>query len=192
VRPLFLRLVATGICVAMPTKAMDASVASNGTIVTGVSSSHLTKLKSMLGSAQRVLPDTWRVSVYDLVDDLAPADLQLLNSYCGVTVKPFPGTMDFRYLASSAWKVHIIEAELDLLMPQDFVLYVDAGMQFARQWIPSTIFVAAREQGVVGIKTAGPVAMYTHPSTFAELASIAPTLGVTTVSDYQCTSMICG
>lgn len=34
--------------------------------------------------------------------------------------------------------------------------------------------------------------MYTHPGTFAELASIAPTLGVTTVSDYQHTSMVCG
>ena len=138
--------------------ALCAAADAKGTIVTGLSSNHLAELKGMLASAQRVLPDMWRVSVYDLVDDLKPVDVQLLNSYCGVTVKPFPGTMDFRYLASSAWKVHIIEAELDLLMPQDFVLYVDAGMQFARQWIPSTIFVAAREQGVVGIKTAGPAA----------------------------------
>ena len=144
--------------------ALCAAADAKGTIVTGLSSNHLAELKGMLASAQRVLPDMWRVSVYDLVDDLAPADLQLLNSYCGVTVKPFPGTMDFRYLASSAWKVHIIEAELDLLMPQDFVLYVDAGSRFARWWVPAAIFDAARERGVVGIETQGPATASAGPT----------------------------
>jgi len=88
--------------------------------------------------------------------------------------------------------VHIIEAELDLLMPQDFVLYVDAGARFARWWVPAAIFDAARERGVVGIETQGPVAMYTHPQTFTELASIAPDLGVRNVADYRHTAMICG
>ena len=144
--------------------ALCAAADAKGTIVTGLSSNHLAELKGMLASAQHVLPDMWRVSVYDLVDDLKPVDVQLLNSYCGVTVKSFPGAVDFRYLTNSAWKVHIIEAELDLLMPQDFVLYVDVGARFARWWVPAAIFDAARERGVVGFETQGPATASAGPT----------------------------
>jgi hypothetical protein len=175
-----------------------------GILVTGTSSNHFSQLHGLVASAQRHLPDTWRIVVYDLLGDLAPKDKRRLAGWCGVEYRIFDAqrvhnsTWFPRYLTLSVWKPSIIRDCLRELPAGGLVVYADTSIRLHEPLGPALIF-AVQEHGFVGRQTASPIAMYTHPGMAFELARdrAARTGGdsvvaAANISEYSTAPMVCG
>ena len=169
-----------------------------GILVTGTSHNHFAQLYGLVHSAQRHLPPTWRVVVYDLLGDLAPTDAARVASWCRVEYRRFDtqrvhnSTWFQRYLTLSVWKPSIIRESLLALPPGGIVFYADTSVRLHEPLSPALI-AAVQTRGFVGRQTASPIAMYTHPQMATELARDRSVAEVpVNISDYNTAPMVCG
>ena len=147
-----------------------------GILVTATSRNHFQQLHGLIRSAQVHLPSSWRFVVYDLLADLAPHETVRLVTWCGVEYRQFDSsrtnaTWERNYLTLSVWKPLIIHDCLLELPPGGLVLYADSSTRLHSP-LSASLVHAAQTIGIVGRRTASPVAYYTHQAMVIELAKI--------------------
>jgi len=189
-----------------------------GALVTGISANHLHQVRGMLQTAKTHLPTSWRFIVYDLVGDMKPVDVSRVQKWCRVDYRRFDtvsaatkshrnlstptsnlharnvvrSMLDPRFLTNSAWKPLIILECLASLPEDSILVYADASMRFTGSLAESGLLQLASRYSFVGKTTASPIAMYTHPKTFTELARISRNRTRPEIREYMHARMVCG
>ena len=169
-----------------------------GSLVTATSSDHFPQAFGLIRSAQRHLPRTWNIVLYDLLGDLGAKNVGKVQGWCGVEYRRFdPSRTDKSwypgYLTLSVWKPLIILDCLKALGPDGVVLYADTSTRL-HQRLSDALLAAVRILGFVGRQTASPIALYTHPQMAVELFRQKPRNETTAgnLSTYLDAPMVCG
>ena len=160
-----------GTAVATPRSATNAAAV--GTLVTGTSLNHFAQLPGLIQTAQLHLPPRWNIVVYDLLGDLTSTNVRNIKTWCGVEYRRFNASRvssmwEPKYLTLSVWKPFIIHDCLRQLPRHGIVLYADTSTRL-HEPLSDDLLAAVRTTGIVGRKTASPIAMYTHPQMAVEL-----------------------
>lgn len=166
-----------------------------GALVTGTSLNHFAEMRGLIVSAQRYLPLSWQIVIYDLVNDLPESATLQASAWCGVQLRRFalerfPVDLDRRLLTVSMWKPFMIWQLLQSLPEPSVVIYADASTRF-HEPLGAPLLQAVQALGVVGRPTAGPVAHYTHPLMLSELAKLGAVDRVD-LHEYVDAPMLCG
>ena len=169
--------------------------ATNGLVLIASCVAQFTELHGLIRSAQDHLPISWPIVLYDLVGDLSEKARKEAASWCGVELRHFELErfgikLDSRLLTVSMWKPFMIRQCLLGLPPSGIVVYADASTRFQAP-LGAPLVDAVHQLGFVGRATAGPVAMYTHPDTVADLAKLGAAVR-SDIRDYVAAPMVCG
>ena len=145
----------------------------DGKLVTGTTSNHFGQLHGFIASAQKYLPISWKIVVYDLIGDLTISNINSISSWCGVEYRRFnPNrthtTWNSKYVTLSVWKPIIIFDALHELPRNGIVFYGDTSTRLQSHFT-TRLLNAVENIGFVGRMTSSPVSLYTHPTTIAEL-----------------------
>lgn len=94
----------------------------------------------MIGSAQLVLPESWSITVYDLIGDLSFDQTNTIQSWCRVQLRRFESPAgfhgaDLKKLTNSAWKAVIIQDAFRSLPLGSIVIYTDVSSIFLQATI---------------------------------------------------------
>ena len=148
-----------------------------GAVVTAASSNHLREVLGFVSTAQQHTPHRWPIYVYRLGnEDL----ISHFHNLCRVRYRRLPtlpagsytgiSPYDARYLTNSAWKPIVILECLQRLPPGGLLLYGDASTRLVRPLDEDQLLLQhLASTGVLGRRTTGDVAHYTHPSTVKAL-----------------------
>ena len=166
-----------------------------GVLVTGVSGNHFAEMRGLVYTAQRHLPTGWPIVIYELVGDLKDSARRAATAWCGVEVRRFELerfniTLDPRLLTVSMWKPFMIRQCLLSLPASGIVVYADASTRF-HEPLGAALLDAVTRTGFIGRRTAGPVALYTHPRMAAELLQLGAGRSGD-IRDYLDAPMVCG
>ena len=174
----------------------DSTLDIPGILVTATSGNHFPQLHGLVHGAQQYLPQTWRITVYDLIGDLKAADVQQMKRWCGVEYRRFNesqviGPWFRKYLTLSIWKPYIIGDALGELPEGGIVLYADTSTRLQEPLTPA-LLESVQLEGFVGRKTASPISMYTHPRMAFELSKPSAQNAADALSRYTSAPMVCG
>ena len=175
-----------------------------GILVTATSSNHFQQAHGLIRTAQKFLPPAWRFQIYDLVGDLSQHEVRKLSSWCGTEYRRFDSrranaTWERKYLTLSVWKPFVISDCLKELPENGVCMYADTSTRLHAP-LSAELLSAVQTIGVVGRKTASPIAFYTHQDMVTEIATLMQSASGTntipiprrSLHEYMDAPMVCG
>jgi len=166
----------------------------HGIIVGGLSSNHINEAQVMVYTVQKNFPESWKIMLFNLIDDWTQQQSLLVASWCRVEIRnfgPMPTYMKYS-LQNSAWKARVIQKGFDEVPHNGIVLYVDASIRFLR---PVTMEMVnfARRIGIGCVEINSHVSLHTHPHMVHRLHLLKPQfIPNRKLSFYNSTRMVMG